>query len=380
MNASKGGSAPLRAAPADCAGEAGARKDLPTAWPGIIERYRRYLPVTDKTPVVTLLEGNTPLLPAPRLAEATDPSLSIYLKCEGFNPTGSFKDRGMTLAMSKAVEAGSRAVICASTGNTSASAAAFAARAGLRAFVMVPRGSVALGKLSQAAIHGARVLMVEGTFDQALDIVRRIAESHPVTLVNSVNPFRLEGQKTGAFEVVDQLGRAPDYHLIPVGNAGNITAYWRGYREYHRDGKIDSLPRMVGFQAAGAAPMYENRIIEEPRTVATAIKIGNPASWVPALEAVKDSRGWIDIVTDEEILRAYRMLAREEGIFMEPASAATVAGLVKIVKAGRIESGSTLVLTLTGHGLKDPETALESASRPTSVPASLDAVLAQLGL
>ena len=329
---------------------------------------------------MTLLEGNTPLLPAPRLAEATDPSLSIYLKCEGFNPTGSFKDRGMTMAISKAVEAGSRAVICASTGNTSASAAAFAARAGLRAFVMVPRGSVALGKLSQAAIHGARVLMMDGNFDQALDIVRRIAESHPVTLVNSVNPFRLEGQKTGAFEVVDQLGRAPDYHLIPVGNAGNITAYWRGYREYHRDAKIDSLPRMVGFQAAGAAPMYENRVIEEPRTVATAIKIGNPASWGPALEAVKDSRGWIDIVTDEEILRAYRMLAREEGIFMEPASAATVAGLVKVVKAGRIEPGSTLVLTLTGHGLKDPDTALESASRPTSVPASLDAVLAQLGL
>ena len=377
--ASKGGFAPLRTAPEDCAGEAGARS-AGTAWPGVIERYRRYLPVTDKTPVVTLLEGNTPLLPAPRLAEATDPSLSIYLKCEGFNPTGSFKDRGMTMAISKAVEAGSRAVICASTGNTSASAAAFAARAGLRAFVMVPRGSVALGKLSQAAIHGARVLMMDGNFDQALDIVRRIAESHPVTLVNSVNPFRLEGQKTGAFEVVDQLGRAPDYHLIPVGNAGNITAYWRGYREYHRDAKIDSLPRMVGFQAAGAAPMYENRVIEEPRTVATAIKIGNPASWGPALEAVKDSRGWIDIVTDEEILRAYRMLAREEGIFMEPASAATVAGLVKVVKAGRIEPGSTLVLTLTGHGLKDPDTALESASRPTSVPASLDAVLAQLGL
>jgi threonine synthase len=346
----------------------------------VIERYRHYLPVTDKTPVVTLFEGNTPLVPAPRLAEATDPSLSIYLKCEGFNPTGSFKDRGMTMAISKAVEAGSRAVICASTGNTSASAAAFAARAGLRAFVMVPRGSVALGKLSQAAIHGARVLMVDGNFDQALDIVRRIAETHPVTLVNSVNPFRLEGQKTGAFEVVDQLGRAPDYHLIPVGNAGNITAYWRGYREYHRDSKMPSLPRLVGFQAAGAAPIYENRIIEEPRTVATAIKIGNPASWGPALEALKDSRGFIEIVSDEEILRAYRTLAREEGIFMEPASAATVAGLVKIVKAGRIEPGSTLVLTLTGHGLKDPDTALESASRPTSVPASLDAVLAQLGL
>jgi threonine synthase len=381
VSSSQGGSAsPLRAAPRDGAGEAGGRKAPTTAWPGVIERYRRYLPVTDKTPVVTLLEGNTPLVPAPRLAEATDPSLSIYLKCEGFNPTGSFKDRGMTMAMSKAVEAGSRAVICASTGNTSASAAAFAARAGLRAFVMVPRGSVALGKLSQAAIHGARVLMVDGNFDQALDIVRRIAETHPVTLVNSVNPFRLEGQKTGAFEVVDQLERAPDYHLIPVGNAGNITAYWRGYREYHRDGQMDSLPRMVGFQAAGAAPIYENRVIDEPRTVATAIKIGNPASWGPALEAMKDSRGWVDIVTDEEILRAYRMLAREEGIFMEPASAATVAGLVKIVKAGRVEPGSTLVLTLTGHGLKDPDTALESASRPTSVPASLDAVLAQLGL
>src|SRR5690349_5743601 len=286
----------------------------------------------------------------------------------------------MTLAISKSIEMGSRAVICASTGNTSASAAAFAARAGLRAFVVVPRGSVALGKLSQAAIHGARVLTVEGTFDQALDIVRRIAETHPVTLVNSVNPFRLEGQKTAAFEVVDQLGRAPDYHLVPVGNAGNISAYWRGYREYHRDARSKSLPRMVGFQAAGAAPIYENRVIAEPRTVATAIKIGNPASWGLALEAMHDSQGWVDIVTDEEILRAYRLLAHEEGIFMEPASAATVAGLVKMVKAGRFEPGSTLVLTLTGHGLKDPDTALESATRPTTVPASIDAVLAQLGL
>jgi threonine synthase len=351
-----------------------------SAWPGVIETYRRYLPVSDRTPVVTLHEGNTPLVPAPRLAEATDPSLSIYLKCEGFNPTGSFKDRGMTMAISKAVEAGSLAVICASTGNTSASAAAFAARAGVRAFVMVPKGAIALGKLSQAAIHGAKVLTVDGNFDQALSIVRQIAETHPVTLVNSVNPFRLEGQKTAAFEVVDQLGRAPDYHLVPVGNAGNISAYWRGYREYHRDGKIKDLPRMIGFQAAGAAPIYENRVIDEPRTVATAIKIGNPASWGLALEAMKDSQGWVDIVTDEEILRAYRMLAREEGIFMEPASAATVAGLVKLVKAGRLEPGSTLVLTLTGHGLKDPDTALESATRPTSVPASIDAVLAQLGL
>ena len=296
-----------------------------TAYRGVIEQYREFLPVTERTPVVTLLEGNTPLIPAPRLAESTDPRLSIHLKCEGFNPTASFKDRGMTMAVSKALEAGSRAIICASTGNTSASAAAYAARAGLRAFVMVPKGSVALGKLSQAAIHGARVLTVDGNFDQALTIVRRIAETHPVTLVNSVNPFRLEGQKTAAFEVVDQLGRAPDYHLVPVGNAGNITAYWRGYREYHRAGVIKELPRMVGFQAAGAAPIYENRVIEEPRTVATAIKIGNPASWGPALEAMKDSKGWVDVVTDEEILRAYRMLAREEGIFMEAASAATVA-------------------------------------------------------
>ena len=350
------------------------------SWRGVIEEYRDFLPVTDKTPIVTLFEGNTPLVPAPRLAEATDARMQVYLKCEGFNPTGSFKDRGMTVAISKAVEIGSRAVICASTGNTSAAAAAFAARAGIRAFVMVPKGSVALGKLSQAAIHGAKVLMVDGNFDQAMSIVRQIAERHPVTLVNSLNPFRLEGQKTGAFEVCDQLGRAPDYHLIPVGNAGNITAYWRGYREYHRAGRVKELPRMIGFQAAGAAPIYENHVIDEPRTVATAIRIGNPASWGAALEAMKDSRGWIEIVTDEEILRAYRLLAREEGIFMEPASAATVAGLVKLVKAGRFEPGSTLVLTLTGHGLKDPDTALESASRPTAVPPRVDAVLAQLGL
>jgi threonine synthase len=349
-------------------------------WRGIVEQYREFLPVTERTPVVTLLEGNTPLVPAPRLAEATDPRLKIFLKCEGFNPTGSFKDRGMTLAVSKALESGSRAVICASTGNTSASAAAFAARAGIKAFVMVPKGAIALGKLSQAAIHGARVLVIDGNFDQALAIVRQIAESHPITLVNSVNPFRLEGQKTGAFEVVDQLGRAPTHHLIPVGNAGNITAYWRGYREYHRAGRTRELPKMVGFQAAGAAPIYENRVIEEPRTVATAIKIGNPASWGLALEALKDSGGWIDVVTDEEILQAYRLLAREEGIFMEPASAATVAGLIKNVKAGRFEPGSTLVLTLTGHGLKDPDTALESSSRPTTVPPTIDAVLAQLGL
>jgi threonine synthase len=353
---------------------------MTSAWRGVIEQYREFLPVSSRTPVVSLLEGNTPLVPAPRLAAATDPSLRIYLKCEGFNPTGSFKDRGMTLAISKALEAGSRAVICASTGNTSASAAAFAARAGVNAFVMVPRGGVAIGKLSQAAIHGAKVLLVEGNFDEALAVVTQIAGRYPVTLVNSINPFRIEGQKTAAFEVVDQLGRAPDYHLIPVGNAGNITAYWRGYKEYQRAGRAKELPRMIGFQAAGAAPIYENRVIKEPRTVATAIKIGNPASWGPAVEAVKDSGGAVEIVTDEEILGGYRLLAREEGIFMEPASAASVAGLLKLARAGRFEPGATLVLTLTGHGLKDPDTALESASRPTTVPPDIGAVLAQLGL
>jgi len=328
-------------------------------WRGVIEEYRDFLPVTDKTPVVTLFEGNTPLIPAPRLAEATDVRMQIYLKCEGFNPTGSFKDRGMTMAISKALEMGSRAVICASTGNTSAAAAAFAARAGIRAFVMVPKGAVALGKLSQAAIHGARVLTVEGNFDQALTIVRQIAERHPVTLVNSVNPFRLEGQKTGAFEVCDQLGRAPDYHLIPVGNAGNITAYWRGYREYHRAGRVKELPRMVGFQAAGAAPIYENRVVEEPRTVATAIKIGNPASWKGALEARDQSGGSIEIVTDEEIVAAYRALADGEGVFVEPASAAGVAGLLKLGARGALSGVRTAVATVTGHGLKDPERAVQ---------------------
>lgn len=350
------------------------------SWPGVIERYRKFLAVTEKTPLVTLLEGNTPLIPALRLAEAVDRRLAIFLKCEGFNPTGSFKDRGMTMAISKALEGRARAVICASTGNTSASAAAYAARAGLRAFVVVPKGAVPIGKLSQAAIHGATVITVDGSFDEALAIVTEITQTHPITLVNSVNPFRLEGQKTAAFEVVDQLGRAPDYHLIPVGNAGNITAYWRGYKEYYRAGESKELPRMVGFQAAGAAPIYENRVISEPKTIATAIRIGNPANWGLALETIKDSGGWIEVVTDEEILRAYRLLAREEGVFMEPASAASVAGLIKMVKAGRLEPGSTVVLTLTGHGLKDPDAALSSASRPVPVPAQLDAVLAQLSL
>jgi threonine synthase len=349
-------------------------------WPGVVEQYRRFLPVGEHTPVVTLQEGNTPLLEAPRLAEAAGGALRVYLKCEGFNPTGSFKDRGMTLAVSKAVEAGTRAVICASTGNTSASAAAYAARAGLRAFVVIPKGAVALGKLSQALIHGATVIMVEGSFDQAFAIVREIAAAHPVTLVNHLNPHRIEGQKTGAFEVVDQLGRAPDYHLIPVGNAGNITAYWKGYKEYCGAGFAKTLPRMAGFQAAGAAPLVENRVIPEPRTVATAIRIGNPASWQAAVQAIRESEGWVDAVTDEEILHAYRQLAREEGIFMEPASAAAVAGLLKSAKAGRFESGATCVLTLTGHGLKDPESALGAATRPATVAPRLDAVLGAMSL
>jgi threonine synthase len=350
------------------------------AWPGVLVHYRRLLPVGERTPVVTLQEGNTPLLDAPRLAEAAGGSLRVFVKCEGFNPTGSFKDRGMTLAISKALEEGARAVVCASTGNTSASAAAYAARAGLRAFVVVPKGAVALGKLSQAAIHGATVLMVDGSFDQALAVVKEVAAAKPVTLVNSINPYRLEGQKTAAFEVVDQLGRAPDYHLIPVGNAGNITAYWRGYKEYVAAGLAKTLPRMAGFQAAGAAPLVENRVIPEPRTLATAIRIGNPASWQGAVTAVRESEGWIDAVTDEEILQAYRLLAREEGIFMEPASAAAVAGLFKSAKTGRLESGATCVLTLTGHGLKDPESALGSATRPVTVPPRLDAVLGAMGL
>jgi len=349
-------------------------------WPGVVEQYRRFLPVAEQTPVVTLQEGNTPLLEAPRLAEAAGGGIRVYLKCEGFNPTGSFKDRGMTLAASKAVEAGARAVICASTGNTSASAAAYAARAGLRAFVVVPKGAVALGKLSQALIHGATVIMVDGSFDQAFAIVREIAATRPVTLVNHLNPYRIEGQKTAAFEVVDQLGRAPDYHLVPVGNAGNITAYWQGYKEYCGAGLAKTLPRMAGFQAAGAAPLVENRVIPEPRTVATAIRIGNPASWQAAVRAVRESEGWVAAVTDEEILQAYRLLAREEGIFMEPASAAAVAGLLKSAKAGRLDSGATCVLTLTGHGLKDPESALGAATRPATVPPALDAVLGAMAL
>ena len=346
---------------------------------GVIARYREFLPVGPKTPDVDLHEGSTPLVPSRNIGRALGLS-KLYFKYEGLNPTGSFKDRGMVVAVAKALEAGSRVLMCASTGNTSASMAAYAARTGVRAIVVVPSGEIALNKLSQALMYGAKVVALKGNFDHALQTVRDLSSRYPVALMNSVNPHRIEGQKTAAFEVVEALGDAPDYLLVPVGNAGNITAYWKGFRESQAKGLAKHLPRMVGAQADGAAPIVNGHPVDNPRTIASAIRIGNPASWGLAKEALADSGGWIEAVTDEEIVRGYRMLAREEGIFMEPASCATVAGLAKMVKAGKFEPGSTLVLTLTGHGLKDPDTALESATRPVTVPARLDAVLAQLGL
>ncbi len=344
------------------------------AWSGIIETYRALLPVTSDTPVVTLLEGDTPLLEAPRLSARV--GARVLLKLEGQNPTGSFKDRGMTMAISKALEEGAKAVVCASTGNTSASAAAYAARAGMTCAVLIPEGHIALGKLAQALVHGATVLQVRGNFDEALAIVRRLGEKAPVTVVNSVNPFRIQGQKTGAFEIVDTLGDAPDIHCIPVGNAGNITAYWRGYLEYREAGHATKLPRMFGFQAAGAAPIVDGHPVENPETVATAIRIGNPASWYGATAAASESGGAIEAVTDEEILAAYRFLASEESVFCEAASAASVAGLIKT----GAPSGSTVVCVLTGHGLKDPDLAISQISVPATVEADYSAVLAALGL
>lgn len=346
---------------------------------GIIEHYRSYLPVKETAKVITLYEGDTPLVDAPRLAHAIDPKLTLYLKYEGMNPTGSFKDRGMTMAITKAMEEGARAVMCASTGNTSASAAAYAARAGLDCLVLLPAGEVALGKLSQALIHGAKVLALEGNFDDALRLVREVCERYPITLVNSINPFRIEGQKTGAFEVVDVLGEAPDYHVMPVGNAGNITAYWKGYKEYRAAGKSKKLPKMLGFQAAGAAPIVEGRPIPSPQTIATAIRIGNPASWKFAECARDESGGLIDKVTDDEILEAYGMLASLEGVFVEPASAASIAGLRKLAAAGFFNEPATVVAVLTGHGLKDPDRAIKTVAPPASVSADLDSVVQALG-
>jgi threonine synthase len=339
-------------------------------WRGIIEEYRKFLPVTEATPVVSLGEGNTPLIRAERLAKAIAPGVDLYIKFEGVNPTGSFKDRGMTMAISKAVEQGARAVMCASTGNTSASAAAYGARAGLAVYVLIPAGKIALGKLSQAMIHQATVIQIEGNFDRALTIVKDLSTAHHIELVNSINPFRIEGQKTAAFEVCDQLGDAPHLHVLPVGNAGNITAYWKGYREYRAANRTTKLPRMMGFQAAGAAPMVLGRVVEEPQTIATAIRIGNPASWAAAAIAVEESSGAVDLVTDEEILAAYALVAATEGVFCEPASAASVAGVTKLGRAGKLRQGETVVCTLTGHGLKDADTAISVSKPPLTVKAT----------
>jgi threonine synthase len=346
-------------------------------WRGIIEEYFARLPVSETTPVVTLREGGTPLVRSESLSAET--GCEVFLKFEGSNPTGSFKDRGMTVAISKALEEGSKAVVCASTGNTSASAAAFAAKAGLTCAVLVPKGKVALGKMAQTLVHGARVLEVEGNFDASLALAQGLAERYPVTLVNSVNPYRLEGQKTLAFEACDMLGRAPDAHVVPVGNAGNISSHWMGYSEYLRDGVIAEPPRLFGFQAQGAAPIVRGEPVADPSTIATAIRIGNPASWDKAVAAARESEGAIRAVTDREILSAYRRVARE-GLFAEPASAASVAGLLQLSADGSLARGSTVVCVLTGHGLKDPEWAITGAGHPPTVPVDPVAVAAELGL
>jgi threonine synthase len=346
-------------------------------WRGLIEEYRDRLPVTEATPVVTLREGGTPLVRSENLSALT--GAEVWLKYDGANPTGSFKDRGMTMAISKAVEEGAEAVVCASTGNTSASAAAYAAKAGLTCAVLVPKGKVALGKMAATLVHGARMLEVEGNFDASFDLASDLAARYPVTLVNSVNPFRLQGQKTAAFEICDMLGRAPDIHCVPVGNAGNISSHWLGYSEYLADGMIAEPPQLFGFQAAGAAPLVTGEPVADPQTIATAIRIGNPASWHLAIEAARDSEGGIWSVTDRQILAAYRLVARE-GLFVEPASAASVAGLLQAHEEGRVPAGATVVCILTGHGLKDPEWAIAGAAHPVTVPADAAIVAEELGL
>ncbi|PAE42965.1 threonine synthase [Bacillus sp. 7884-1] len=327
-------------------------------WPGLIEAYKEFLPVNNETPMLTLNEGNTPLVKLERLSKEWD--VELYVKLEGANPTGSFKDRGMVMAVAKAIESGSKTIICASTGNTSAAAAAYAARAGIRCIIVIPEGKIALGKLAQAMMYGAEIISIEGNFDQALQMVRNISEEEPIALVNSVNPYRLEGQKTAAFEVCDQLGAAPDILAIPVGNAGNISAYWKGFKEYANH-KGTRLPRMYGFEAAGAAALVHNRVFENPETIATAIRIGNPASWNLAVAAVEESNGLFDEVSDDEIVAAYKKIAASEGIFAEPASCASIAGVMKSLQKGKIEKGSKIVAVLTGNGLKDPDTAIQSS-------------------
>jgi threonine synthase len=362
--------------------------NVASRWKGLIDRYREFLPVSEKTPIISLCEGNTPLIYCCNLSERVGRNVGVYIKYEGLNPTGSFKDRGMTMAVSKAVEAGSKAIMCASTGNTSASAAAYAARAGIRCAVLIPQGkNVALGKLAQATIAGAQVIRIDGNFDDALEMVRAITEEHPITLVNSVNPYRIEGQKTGSFEICEQLGmRAPDLHCIPVGNAGNITGYWKGYREYHDRGFVPNLPTIWGFQADGAAPIVRGYKIDKPETLATAIRIGNPASWKQAEAARDESHGQIDMVSDLEITEASKFLASKEGIFCEPASAASVAGLIKAADRGDLapllkERGElTVVCILTGHGLKDPDFAINNSPSFIDIPAEKGAVLEVMGM
>lgn len=356
---------------------------------GVISRYRDYLPVSEATPVVSLNEGSTPLVHAPRLSAKLGQDCQVYVKYEGLNPTGSFKDRGMTMAISKAAEAGVKAVICASTGNTSASAAAYAARAGMDCVVILPAGKIAKGKLAQALVYGAKVVEIDGNFDDALELVREIGALDNFEVVNSINPFRIEGQKSASFEIIETLGNAPDLHVLPVGNAGNITAYWKGYTEFHAAGKCQSLPKMVGFQAAGSAPLYHGAPVTNPETIATAIRIGNPASWDGAMTAINDSGGHLDIVTDEEILEAQRWLASNEGLFVEPASAASIAGLFKCIDKDRrcekcpfavVKPGSTVVCTVTGHGLKDSEIILKAEFPMFKAKTDKDDVLRQLGL
>ena len=342
-------------------------------WPGLIEAYRTWLPVSDSTPVVTLREGATPLIPVPAIADRIGKGVKVYVKYDGLNPTGSFKDRGMTMAVTKAVEEGSKAIICASTGNTSAAAAAYAARAGITAFVLIPEGKIAMGKLAQAMMYGAVTLQIRGNFDEGMQLVKDVAQEAPVTIVNSINPYRLQGQKTAAFEIVEELGAAPDYHCLPVGNAGNITAHWMGYTEFQKAGIANSAPKMVGYQAAGAAPFLRGAMVDNPETVATAIRIGHPQSWDKAWNVQKESGGWFDELTDDEILQTQRMLAQSEGVFCEPASAASLGGAIRDVKSGKIPEGSKIVCTLTGNGLKDPDTAISQCQN--AVMETIDAKL-----
>jgi threonine synthase len=350
-------------------------------WRGVIRKYREHLPVTSDTPTVSLHEGNTPLIRVPRFVKSIGGEFELYLKCEGLNPTASFKDRGMTVAVSKAAERGAQIIMCASTGNTSASAAAYSARAGIKCVVLIPEGKIAYGKLAQALMYGAQTLSVQGNFDEALEIVRELGKAEEVEVVNSINPNRIEGQKTAAFEICDALGDAPDFHFLPVGNAGNITAYWKGYTEYQAAGEADSQPRMMGWQAAGAAPIVDGAPVAAPETIATAIRIGNPATWKGAKDAARDSGGRIDKVTDAEIVSAYQLLAKSDGIFVEPASAAALAGVIRSQQAGAIPAGSLVAATMTGHGLKDPDNAIENAGvEPVTVSADLDAVKDAIGL